>query len=57
MHKCSNPNCPYDLEAYGDRPEHHGLCLNCLDDERCDIEMMKIELAYDDDDDWRFYDA
>lgn len=47
MRKCSNPDCPYDLEAYGDRPEHRGQCLNCLDDERRDLEMLEIEQDYD----------
>jgi hypothetical protein len=41
--KCSDPECPYGLERYGDRPENHGLCLNCLDDERRDLEMMEAE--------------
>lgn len=43
MKKCSNPECPYGLEAYSERPQYHGLCLNCLDDERRDEELMKEE--------------
>lgn len=48
MKKCSNKDCPYDLEAYSDRPEFRGQCLNCLDDERRDEEQLQMEYAYGD---------
>jgi hypothetical protein len=35
--KCSYHDCPYGLEAYG---LNGGPCLNCIDDERRDLEMM-----------------
>lgn len=46
MRRCSNSHCPYDLEAYSDHPQYKGLCLNCLDDERREEEMMRVEANY-----------
>ena len=43
MKRCSDPRCPYGLEAYSERPENRGLCLNCLDDERRDLEQFHMD--------------
>jgi hypothetical protein len=41
--KCSDPECPYGLDAYSDHEQFKGKCLNCLDDERRDDESTEVE--------------
>lgn len=45
--KCSNALCEYRLPAYSKNQLYRGLCLNCLDDERQDLEMLETELRLD----------
>ncbi len=52
--KCTNRHCPYvtwggasfaydqDVERWkANRPNHDGLCLNCIDDDRQDRELAE----------------
>lgn len=59
-HKCTNPQCPYgDWGLAGNaydqdkvrwaekRPNHNGLCLNCIDDDRRDHDSSTYRIPLD----------